>query len=69
MKTQIATVGKIEKGLLERLADRVQELYLAAQTAPQADRSRINALYREAYLTHRKQKALINEQNLLLRSI
>jgi hypothetical protein len=57
---------KMEKSMLEKLADRVQELCLKAQAALPADRAKINALYREAYLAHRAHKIFVMEQDALL---
>jgi hypothetical protein len=56
---------KAENSMLEKLADRVQELYLKAQEALPVDRARINALYREAYLAHRAYKIFVIEQDAL----
>jgi hypothetical protein len=68
MKTG-ATIKKVEKNLLQKPAERVQDLYLKAQTASPVDRVKINALYREAYLAHRAHKLFVLEQDGLLLTV
>lgn len=65
MKTN-TPAKKMEKSMLEKLADRVQELYLKAQTALPVDRAKANALYQQAYLAHRAHKIFVIEQDALL---
>lgn len=65
MKTN-ALDKKTEKSLLERLAERVQELYVAAQKTAPLDRGGIYALYRKAYLNYREHKTLAVEQDARL---
>lgn len=57
---------RTEKSMLERLADRVQELHLEAQKVSPLNRREIYALYRQAYLDYREHKLLAVEQDALL---
>jgi hypothetical protein len=59
-------VRKAEKSLLEKLADRVQELHLKAQASLPIDRTKVYAAYREAFLAHRAHKIFIVEQDARL---
>lgn len=63
---KVSTFRNERGGVLDSLAARVQQLYTNAQAALPADRSRLYGLYREAYLVHRAQKILIDEQDVLL---
>lgn len=65
MKTD-TTAKKTAMSMLEKLAERVQELYLKAQAALPVDRAEIHVLYRKAYLAHRAHQIFVIEQDALL---
>jgi hypothetical protein len=69
MKSGKTAVKRDERGLLERLAARVQELYLEFQDARPADRATLRALYHEAYLAHRAHRIFIGEQDSRLAAV
>ncbi|MBL7715805.1 MAG: hypothetical protein JNL01_10090 [Bdellovibrionales bacterium] len=58
---------KIEKSMLEQLAERVQDLFLKVQSARSMDRPRASVLYGEACLAYRAHKIFVIEQDALLK--